>query len=235
MASELIGVVVGLAAEARIARWLGWPVAVGGATSAGAECAARELINAGCDALVSFGLAGGLDPSLRPGALVVPAAVISGGRRHATDPDLSRRLGGASQQVMLGAEAVVASVVEKRRLHDDTHATAVDLESGSVARVAVEYGRPFAALRAICDPADRDLPPAALRTLDGGGVIALGRLLASIAAEPGQLAALLRLAAHAGKARRSLAARARLIGYDAQLCGVRASAGRNCASLTTRS
>ena len=32
-----VGVVVGLAAEARIARRLGWPVAVGGGTAAGAE------------------------------------------------------------------------------------------------------------------------------------------------------------------------------------------------------
>jgi adenosylhomocysteine nucleosidase len=211
LAFEPIGVVVGLAAEACIALRLGWPVAIGGATSAGAEHAAQRLMDAGFAALVSFGLAGGLDPSLRPGALVVPAAVIARGERYATDRDLSQRLGEATEQVMLGADTVVASAVEKRRLHNETHAVAMDMESGAVARVAAAHGKPFAVLRAICDPVDRDLPPAALLTLDEGGVIGIGRLLASVAVRPGQVPALLRLAAHAAAARRALEARVRLI------------------------
>ena len=69
-----VGIVVGLAAEARIARRLGWKVAIGGGAAAGAEAAARRLIDEGSDALVSFGLAGALDPALRPGALIVPVS-----------------------------------------------------------------------------------------------------------------------------------------------------------------
>ena len=72
-----IGTVVGLAAEAVIARRLGWRVAIGGATAAGAQAAARRLIDEDIDALVSFGLAGGLDPALRPGALIVPSEEMS--------------------------------------------------------------------------------------------------------------------------------------------------------------
>ena len=93
--------VVGLAAEARIARRLGWLVAVGGGTAAGAKTAARSLADAGVDALVSFGLAGGLDPALRPGALIVPSAVIAGALHHPTDPGLSRALGGATPHAVL--------------------------------------------------------------------------------------------------------------------------------------
>src|SRR4029077_9505952 len=48
-----VGVVVGLAAEARIAGRLGWLVAVGGGTAAGAKTAARSLADAGVGALVS--------------------------------------------------------------------------------------------------------------------------------------------------------------------------------------
>ncbi len=88
-------------------------MAIGGGTAAGAEAAARRLIDEGSDALVSFGLAGGLDPALRPGALIVPSAVIVDGVRHPTDPALSHMLGGTTVDVVLGAEAVAASVERK--------------------------------------------------------------------------------------------------------------------------
>jgi adenosylhomocysteine nucleosidase len=207
-----VGVVVGLAAEARIARRLRWRVAIGGGTAPGAEAAARRLIDGGCDALVSFGLAGGLDPALRPGALVVPSAVIlPDGEHRATDPGLARLLGGASARAVAGAGAIVANREDKRRLHDRTAAAATDLESGAVARVAAEYDVPFAVLRAVCDPAERSLPPATAVALDAHGVIAIWRLLAAIVARPAQLPALLALAADAAAARRALIARVRQI------------------------
>jgi len=206
-----VGIVVGLAAEARIARRLGWKVAIGGGTAVGAEAAARRLIDDGSDALVSFGLAGALDPALRPGALIVPAAVVVDGVCHRADPDLSHILGGATVRAVLGGDVVVASIEEKRRLRDRTSAAAVDLESGAVARVAVAHGLPFAVLRVVCDPADRALPPAALVALSTRGCIGIWRLASSLAARPGQLPAVLALAADAAVARRSLVARVRQI------------------------
>jgi adenosylhomocysteine nucleosidase len=204
-----VGVVVGLTAEARIARCLGWQVGVGGGTAMGAEKAARALVEQGCTGLVSLGLAGGLDPALRPGALIVPSAVLAGNARYAPDPTLSRSLGGTMPHILLGADAAVASAMEKRRLWQQTGAAAVDLESGPVARVAARHDIPFAVLRAICDPADRTLPPAASAALDTHGGIRVWRVLASIAAHPMQLPSLFALAAEAGAARRSLLARAK--------------------------
>ena len=112
-----IGVVVGMAAEARIVRRLEWRVAIGGGSAAGAHEAARRLIEDGCDALVSFGLAAGLDPALRPGALIVPSLVVVSGDGRArpshdgeiTDPEISRMLGGATAHTLLGLDAVVAT------------------------------------------------------------------------------------------------------------------------------
>lgn len=205
------GVVVGLTAEARIARRLGWAVAIGGGTASGAEAAAQALVQQGCTGLISFGLAGGLDRTLRPGALVVPTAVIVDDQRYASDANLSQVLGGPTPHVMLGADAIVASVADKNRLRERTGAAAVDLESGVVARVAAMHGIPFAVLRAICDPAARALPPAALAALDTRGSIKVWRVLIAIAAQPGQLTALFALAADAATARRSLIARVRQI------------------------
>jgi adenosylhomocysteine nucleosidase len=205
------GVVVGMAAENRIARRMGWPIAIGGGTARGAAAAAHELVCQGCTSLISFGLAGGLDPVLRSGALVVPITVIAGDERYATDTDLSRILGGPTPHVMLGADAIVANIADKRRLHEQTSASAVDLESGAVARVAAEYGIPFAVMRAICDPAGCALPSVTLTALDARGGISLWRVFAALAAQPGQLPALLTLAADAARARRSLVARVKQI------------------------
>jgi adenosylhomocysteine nucleosidase len=209
-----LGVVVGLATEARIARRAGWRVAIGGGTAAGATAAAIALIEQGCTGLISFGLAGGLDPALRPGALVVPSAVIAGEVRHATDAALSHILGGMTPHTVAGADAIVAGIAAKRALRKLTGAAAVDLESGAVARTATTRGLPFAVLRAICDPADCALPPAALLALDAGGEVSAWRVLASLAAHPAQIPALFALARDAAAAKRSLAARIRQVaGY----------------------
>src|SRR5579872_1717578 len=108
-----IGVVVGLAFEARLARHLGWPVAVGGGTSTGAAVAAQRLVDAGATALLSLGIAGALDPALRPGAILVPATVVSGTQRHSANRALAERLGGTTWHVIVGADAIVPTPEQK--------------------------------------------------------------------------------------------------------------------------
>jgi adenosylhomocysteine nucleosidase len=198
---------VGFATEARIARRSGWPVAVGGGTSDGAAYAARRLIEAGATGLISFGLSGGLDPALRAGALVVPEAVIADGRVWATDGALTARLGGTTGHLCLGLDRIVATADEKLRVRRETGAHFVDMESGAVAAIATAACVPFAVLRAICDPADRSLPPAALVGLDPKGRIAMARVAWSVLTDPGQAGALLVLARDAALARRALRSR----------------------------
>jgi adenosylhomocysteine nucleosidase len=205
LASEPIGVVVGLKAEARIARRLGWRVAVGGGSAAGATRAARTLLAEGMEALVSFGLAGGLAPALRPGDIVIPAAVLADGRSYAADPSLRRRLRGLPEGgAMIGAAVAAITAGEKAALFHATRALAVDLESGAVAREAAGAGRPFGVLRAVCDPAGRSLPPLALAALSDAGSMRLDTVLASLARHPWQLPALLALGRDAAAARRAL-------------------------------
>jgi len=185
-------------------RSLGWPVSIGGGTADGAWAAAERLVRDGVTALISFGLAGGLDPALRAGSLLVPGAIMSDGERLPADPALCERLGGISIPVLLGGREVVASAAAKAALFAASGAVAVDLESGAVARVAAAHGLPFAALRAICDPAERDLPPAALIALDRRGGIGLMRVIGSVLAHPSQVSGLLALAADVAAARRAL-------------------------------
>jgi adenosylhomocysteine nucleosidase len=206
LAFDRIGAVVGLTAEARIARRFFPHVAVGGGTPAGAEAAALRLIRQGVRGLVSFGLAGGLDPMLRPGAIIVPEAVATQGRHLDTDPDLNDRLGGATPHTLFGGAHIAVTAAAKQHLFVATGCAAIDLESGSVALVAETHGLPFAVLRAICDPAERDLPPAALCALSDGGAIGLLGVIGSVLAHPGQVPLLLALGRDAGAARRALMA-----------------------------
>jgi adenosylhomocysteine nucleosidase len=194
-----------LAAEARIAGRFGCPVQAGGGTPAGAEAAAKRLVAQGATALVSFGLAGGLDPMLRPGTLIVPSDVLSDGATLATDPPLAACFGGHTGHMMLAGATVVAEAAAKRRLFGVTHAHAIDLESGPVARIAQAYEIPFVVVRAICDPAERDLPPAALVALGPDGKIRLLPVMRSLMSQPDQIIGLLKLARDAARARRALA------------------------------
>jgi adenosylhomocysteine nucleosidase len=201
--------VVGLRAEARMLP-SGALVEVGGGTPAGAEAAAARVAARGARGLVSFGFAGGLDPALAAGALVLAEAVVEDDARFATAPGLTAALGPASG-VVLAAAGVVAEVAAKRAARAASGAVAVDLESGAVARVAAQNGLPFAVVRAISDPAVRALPPAALVALDARGRVAVGPLLASLLRRPGQIPDLVALARGTARARATLCAAGRAL------------------------
>jgi adenosylhomocysteine nucleosidase len=204
----VIGFVVGLEAEARIARAFGCPVAVGGGGAAGAARAAAALAAQGATQLVSFGLAGGLAPGLPAGAILVPERVVDmAGRVWPVDAALAARFG-PPQGALLAVPDIVADAAAKAALWRQTGAMAADIESGAVACA----GLGFAVLRVVCDPAERTLPPAALTALDAAGRIRPVALLRSLARRPGQIPGLIALGRDAAAARRALLARVREIG-----------------------
>ena len=195
--------VTGLAAEARIARRIGWRAVAAGGDPERTRCAIAQLVADGAGALVSFGICGSLDPALGPGALILPQAVASEGGRHrrvdaALRGALAAALGRAGIAALggdiLGALRAADTPSRKAALNRESGAIAVDLESHLVADAAAAAGLPFAVLRAVADPAERAVPPAAIIGLDASGRPALGRILRSLAAQPRQLAALLQLA-----------------------------------------
>jgi hypothetical protein len=96
-------------------------------------------------------------------------------------------LRGAHVGAVMGEDRIVQRAALKAALFRHHGALAVDLESGGVARAAVARGVPFAVIRAIADPATRDLPAAALVGLKEDGGIALGAVLGSLLRTPAQL------------------------------------------------
>jgi hopanoid-associated phosphorylase len=180
----------GLAAEAKIARRAGLSALVG-SLGAAAGCA---------DLLVSFGIAGGLRPRLRPGSLVVASEVVAEDGSWRADDSWRRRVAafarevGAAEGPVLGAAATVATCADKERAGAETGAVAVDLESAAVARAAAALELPFLVLRAIADDARRELPPAALVPLRADGTPDIRRILGSLLRRPWQAPGLLGLA-----------------------------------------
>ncbi len=207
-----IGFVVGLTAEARLLQGCGFMVGVGGGTPAGAAGQAASLVDRGVRALVSFGLAGGLNPGLGAGDVVVPGAVVEAGAHYACDGVLLAWLGGVNSALLLAGAEIAVTAADKAALFARTGADAVDLESGAVAQVAAARSVGFAVLRAVCDPADKNLPPAALVALNEGGRIGMLRVLASVARRPGQVPGLIGLGRDAARARTALLRRVRALG-----------------------
>jgi hopanoid-associated phosphorylase len=208
-----IGIVVGLPQEAailkRVLRAATPPVACAGATPAGARRAAAEIVGRGAGALLSFGLAGGIDPDLRPGDVIVGAGVVGpDGRMHETDDALARHLCAAldsldcgwSAGLVAGVDRVVATVAAKQSLAARTGAVIVDMESRAVA----EAGLPFAILRVVVDPADHAIPASVQAALRSNGRFNPLVLIGGLLRRPGEIGALRALARDNGAARAGL-------------------------------
>ena len=123
-----------------------------------------------------------------------------------THPPLAARLGRVGGAVYSGG-SIVVTAAEKQALFERTGAAAVDLESAAVAVQAARHAIPFAVLRAICDPANRSLPQAALVALDPSGRISPWKVARMAAKRPAELPALIGLATDAARARRALSRR----------------------------
>jgi hopanoid-associated phosphorylase len=214
-------VVVGLAFEARIAAGPGIRVICSGdgrnlAASLVHAIADARRFPEGCGGLISFGVAGGLDPALAPGACVVGSAILSGETRLPTDPSWSQKLlqtiPGAVCGVLAGVPAPIAHPTAKRSLYAKTGAVAVDMESHIVAAVAAAHSLPVAAIRVITDPAVRSLPAAALAAMRPDGTTDISAMIRSVMQQPREVPALIRTALDAHAARNTLMRGRRLLG-----------------------
>ena len=198
-------------------------VSVCGIGAENAQRAARRLIGAGVGALLSWGVAGGLDPGLACGTVVLPTEILRGSetlaasplRRFATCRTWRERLGAAlrgharlATGALLTSAVPVAAAGLKARMFEETRAVAVDMESAAVAEVAADHGLPFVALRVILDTALDSLPESVLRTLvpaaGGSGPRRAWSLLRPLLHAPADLGPLLRLAGQYRIARRTL-------------------------------
>ena len=162
-AAPPIAVVTGLALEARVAAGLGVVTICGSAARIAEQL--TDVVARGCRGIVSFGIAGGLVPHVKPGVCVVARSIVTDTERHHAHSEWSQRLlqliPGAIHADIAHSPVAISTAGHKQDLARTTGAAIVDMESGLAARVAAENKLPFAALRVVADPHDRALPPAA--------------------------------------------------------------------------
>jgi adenosylhomocysteine nucleosidase len=208
--SASVLIVCGLKREAAILKGLGRTTLCGDASTLRARLADVAIVRPSL--VVSWGLCGGLDPALRPGDLILGAEVVSdeGAVRadEAVTSSLAQRLRSAGARVVVerlaASDAPVLTAAAKAELRRSTGAAGVDMESLIAGQFALEQRAPFAILRAVADPAERDLPPLVLRAVDSDGGVDAAAVIKELIRSPSQFAGLRALAADSGAAFRAL-------------------------------
>jgi len=188
-------------------------LALSGIGRAAASAAAQALVDAGVSALMSFGMAGGLDPELKPGSVVIPCEVLSSdGARYAASRVWREQVAAAISPLcavtegnLLTSSHAIETPADKVAAFRDTGAAAVDMESAAVAEIAAKHNLPFIAVRAIVDTAADTLPRAVIAASRVGRV-RFARLIGGLILAPREIVGLIRLAQRYRIAMRSLRA-----------------------------
>jgi adenosylhomocysteine nucleosidase len=128
--------------------------------------------------LVSFGLAGGLVPGLRPGTLLTAERLVDDSGRTLWE-GAPLQIDGARPAVICAVAGVADDPADRRALAERTGAVAVDMESG----VLAASGRLVGILRAVSDTPEQPVGGLASAAAADGGTN--WRVVArSFAAEP---------------------------------------------------
>ena len=156
-----------VAPTTREARAIGSGCHVTGTGEAGERALADLLREHKPDTVLIAGLCGGLDPSLRPGDLILAREVLDEAGEGLQPPAMTvtsarRALRNEGPKFVCSRLVTVAKPVAtpeaKRDLWNEHGAAGVDMETAAFARVAVEHGASWMALRAVIDPAAVSLP-----------------------------------------------------------------------------
>jgi adenosylhomocysteine nucleosidase len=184
-----LGILCGLESEAKIARKM--PVAIVACAAARpgkARQLARGLVEQGATRLISFGIAGSLDSSVRLGDVVIGSRIASASGQWTCDESWARGLAAKLPKAMrggiYGSEKLVTTIQEKAELNNGTGCSIVDMESQCMAEVAAENGLPMAVLRAVCDDSTMPVPPFVMAAIREDGSIDVVRALMHLARHP---------------------------------------------------
>ena len=146
-----------------------------------------------CAGIISFGMAGGIDPTLKLGDVIIGKRLT--GNFHAKcDERWTAALHTLLPKARVGAVhcdgKLMSDVRDKQEMAWASAALCADMESHIAAEAAAHANVPFAILRCISDVAQLELPPAVGVAMGPDGAVAVGAVMRSLVEEPGQIPAL---------------------------------------------
>ena len=203
--SSPITIITPLAYEARALRATthryGWTLLTCGPGAQGIERLAMQCKAPTGHTIVLAGLAGGLDPRLAAGDLIVPEVVLSSDGERFTPPLQLPTAAG----ILSSVNEICDSLEAKASQFAESGAHAVDMESAHFATLAVERGWRWGIVRGISDPAGTTLPKSCARWVSSDGKLRPLPLLKSLLKDPKTARTLLRLNRSSSKAMASVA------------------------------
>src|SRR5580692_240550 len=201
----MLGILCGIKAEEKIAlKVANAEVACAAARPQKARWLARELVQRGAKRLMSFGIAGGLEPGLPIGSMIIGSQVAATDGSWACDKpwvdELMQKFPQAHCGGVWGSETLIATAREKRALHEKSRCLIVDMESQCAAQIAAEAGIPLAVVRVVCDSVDMDVPPVVMAAINEDGSTNAGNALWHLVRHPKQIPDLFHVMRGTGKA-----------------------------------
>jgi adenosylhomocysteine nucleosidase len=207
-----LGIVTGLAFEAELlSRHPASDVLVrcAGLAPSAALRTATSLVEDGATALMSFGIAGGLDPRLAAGAVIITSEVraqylptLKFDGRWAEQ--MRRFVPNALNVALAHTPGVLNSPEAKADLFEATGAAAADMESYGVAEVATLQKLPFAALRVVADGAHDTVPNVAMAAMTADGRVRVFSSIMGALMNPGEIPDLMALGSRTAIAKEKL-------------------------------
>jgi adenosylhomocysteine nucleosidase len=188
-----------------------------------ASSAAEHLISQGATKLISWGCAAALSETLKPGDLILVNELIATEENKATPLSVNAHWHQHTSELLATfvkvncgglaeSKSIVSSSEHKKKIHTNTNAVALDMESIAIAKVANQHSLPFLAIRVIADPVEMSLPLAITHSINQHGDVVLSKLLAYLAWHPRELLGLIRLGLYFRSATKTLKLIARHLG-----------------------
>jgi adenosylhomocysteine nucleosidase len=167
-----------------------------------AQHSSKRLLELNVDALISWGVAGSIESSLKSGDLLLARKIINNTNSWTINPNwisnCQMQLASTSINTVnadiASSNDMCASVNDKNNLSIKTGALAVDMESAAIAELASENNIDFLVVRAIADDADTNIPKAVLEHTDTLGRPDIVPFILSCISDPKQIKELWKLA-----------------------------------------
>ena len=186
-------------------------LALSGAGPGNAIKASELLLEKGANRLISWGCAAALHPDLKPGDLVLADNLLSADKQQLSIDSpwlkhVTEQLSALNPITGRLAEShtIVADSIDKKTIHQQSGAIALDMESIAVAKTALLNNCPTLVIRCIADPVSMSLPKAVSYALNNEGDVVLPKLLWFLLTHPSELPGLIKLGLHFNAAKNKL-------------------------------